>query len=65
MAETTPQPESTEPLQPFEETEEQKEKFNYLMENKEIIDLELSKGAKKARSIAQEVLQRVRQNIGY
>ena len=44
---------------------EQKEKFNYLMENKEIIDLELSKGAKKARSIAQEVLQRVRQNIGY
>ena len=24
---------------------EQKEKFNYLMENKEIIDLELSKGA--------------------
>ena len=30
MAETTPQPESTEPLQPFEETEEQKEKFEKL-----------------------------------
>ena len=44
---------------------EQREKFNYLMENKEIIDLELSKGAKKARVIAQEVLQRVRRNIGY
>ena len=28
---------------------EQREKFNHLMENKEIIDLELSKGAKKAR----------------
>ena len=26
-----------------------KERFNHLMENKEIIDLELSKGAKKAR----------------
>ena len=44
---------------------EEREKFNYLMENKDIIDLELSKGAKKARIIAQEVLQRVRQNIGY
>ena len=30
MAETTPQPESTEPLQPFEETEEQKKKFEKL-----------------------------------
>ena len=44
---------------------EERERFNHLMENKEIIDLELSKGAKKARVIAQEVLQRVRQNIGY
>ena len=42
-----------------------KGKFNHLMENKEIIDLELSKGAKKARVIAQEVLHRVRKNIGY
>ena len=30
MAETTPQPESTEPPQPFEETEEQKKKFDKL-----------------------------------
>lgn len=44
---------------------EERERFNHLMENKEIIDLELSKGAKKARVIAQEVLQRVRRNIGY
>ena len=44
---------------------EQRQKFNHLMENKDIIDLELSKGAKKARVIAQGVLRRVRQNIGY
>ena len=35
------------------------------MENKDIIDAELAKGAKKARVIASAVLQRVRQNIGY
>ena len=35
------------------------------MENKEIIDVELEKGAKKARVIASAVLQRVRTNIGY
>ena len=35
------------------------------MENKAIIDAELEKGAVKARVIAKEVLQRVRQNIGY
>ena len=39
--------------------------FNHLMENKEIIDLELKKGAVKAKVIAKEVLQRVRKNIGY
>ena len=43
----------------------EREKFNYLMENKNIIDAELAKGAKKARVIASAVLQRVRQNIGY
>ena len=31
----------------------------------EIIESELNKGAEKARTIAREVLQRVRQNIGY
>lgn len=40
-------------------------KYNYFMENKEILDLELSKGAKKARQIAIQVLSRVRSNIGY
>ena len=43
----------------------EREKFNYLMQNKKIIDEELEKGASKARLIAQEVLQRVRKNIGY
>tara|TARA_B100000700_G_scaffold316069_1_gene405004 strand:- start:1241 stop:2209 length:969 start_codon:yes stop_codon:yes gene_type:complete len=43
----------------------EREKFNYLMQNKKIIDEELEKGARKARLIAQEVLQRVRKNIGY
>ena len=35
------------------------------MENKNIIEDELQKGAKKARVIAREVLSRVRKNIGY
>ena len=48
-----------------EKFKEEREKFNHLMENKDIIDSELAKGAEKARKIAQEVLQRVRQNIGY
>ena len=43
----------------------ERKKFNHLMENKDIINKELAKGAEKARVIAQEVLQRVRQNIGY
>ena len=43
----------------------EREKFNHLIENREIIESELNKGAEKARAIAREVLQRVRQNIGY
>jgi len=43
----------------------EREQFNHLMENKEIIDTALEKGAVKARLIAKEVLQRVRKNIGY
>ena len=44
---------------------DEREKFNHLMENKDIIDKELQKGAEKARVIASEVLNRVRKNIGY
>ena len=43
----------------------EREKFNYLMANKEIIDLELKKGAEKARLIARNVISRVRTNVGY
>ena len=43
----------------------EREKFNYLMENKDILDKELLTGACKARVIAREVLSRVRKNIGY
>jgi tryptophanyl-tRNA synthetase len=44
---------------------DQRKKFNHLMDNTNIIEKELQKGAKKAEVIAKEVLQRVRQNIGY
>ena len=40
-------------------------KFNNLMKNKSLIDKELKKGAKKASLIANKVLLRVRENIGY
>jgi len=43
----------------------EREKFNHLMENKNIIDAELAKGAEKARVLANKVLNRVRENIGY
>ena len=44
---------------------EQRKKFNYLMSNTDIIELELKKGAKKASEIAIKVLARIRNNIGY
>ena len=44
---------------------EEREKFHYLMSNQDLIEKELIIGAKKARIIAQDVLMRVRKNIGY
>ena len=44
---------------------DERDKFNHLMENKNIIEDELQKGAEKAKTIAKEVLNRVRKNIGY
>ncbi len=44
---------------------EERRKFTYFMDNKEILDAELKKGAEKARAIARTVLDRVRKNIGY
>lgn len=44
---------------------EERTRFNELMNNKELIEEELQKGAKKARAIAQDVLKRVRTKVGY
>ncbi len=43
----------------------QRERYWELMSNKPLLDAELKKGAEKARSIAAEVLQRVRHKVGY
>ena len=43
----------------------QREKFNYFVNNPEEVNILLSKGAEKARKIANEVLLRVRKKIGY
>lgn len=40
-------------------------KYNYYMENRHEIDKALSIGADKAREVAQKVLHRIRQKIGY
>lgn len=42
-----------------------REKFNYLMENKHEIDAELKKGAEKARVVARSVLNKARKNLGF
>lgn len=43
---------------------EPREKFNHYMENKDLLEAELLKGANKAREIGQGVLNRVRKNMG-
>ena len=40
-------------------------KFDDFMANPEVLEAQLQKGAVKARGVAQEVLQRVRKNLGY
>jgi tryptophanyl-tRNA synthetase len=49
----------------LEKFAEPRARFQYLMENSEEIEKELQKGADRARTIAQGVLQRVRQKAGY
>jgi tryptophanyl-tRNA synthetase len=44
---------------------EERAKFQHLMSNKKEIDVALEIGAQKAREIAKNVLQRVRNNVGY
>jgi len=43
----------------------ERERFNHYMENKNEIDEALAIGAKKATAVANEVLARVRQKVGY
>ena len=49
----------------LERFSKERERFNYLMQNTNEIESELSKGAEKAKIIAQSVLKRVRQKTGY
>jgi tryptophanyl-tRNA synthetase len=43
----------------------QRERYNYLMQNRSEIDAALATGAEKAKKIAREVIQRVRSKSGY
>ena len=43
----------------------EREKYNYYMSNKAELEMELKKGADKARIIAREVLNKVRSKLGY
>ena len=49
----------------IEKFSDEREKFNYLMQNKSEIDKELRVGAEKAKIIAKQVLNRVRSKTGY
>ena len=44
---------------------DERNKYNYFIQNPEVVNLALSKGAEKARKVAKEVLLRVRKKIGY
>ena len=44
---------------------EARERYNYYMNNLEAIDVILSKGAEKAKNVANPVLKRVREKLGY
>ena len=49
----------------LERYSKERERFDYLMQNTDEIESELLKGAEKAKVIAQSVLKRVRQKVGY
>ena len=44
---------------------DERNKYNYFIQNPTVVNLALSKGAEKARKVAKEVLLRVRKKIGY
>ncbi len=45
--------------------EEERERFDYYMQNQKILDLKLKEGEEKARLIARKTLDRVRQKLGF
>jgi len=45
--------------------EKERETFNHYMENLDELDAKLAEGEAKAREVASNVLQRVREKIGY
>ncbi|MBD3636230.1 MAG: tryptophan--tRNA ligase [Crocinitomicaceae bacterium] len=49
----------------LENFKEEREKYQYYMENKNELDAVLEEGAAKAKAVADDVLQRVRQKLGY
>ncbi len=49
----------------LERFEQEREKYNYYMENTDELDKILLKGAEKARLVARETLKRVREKCGY
>ncbi len=49
----------------IEKYAQEREKYNHLMANKNLINDELKKGAEKARVVAQGVLKRTRKRLGY
>lgn len=49
----------------LEHFKEEREKFNYFIENKDEIDDVLGVGAEKARNVAHKTLYRVRRELGY
>jgi len=49
----------------LEKFKTQRERYNYYMNDKQAIDKALEIGARKARNIAAETLNRVRQKLGF
>ncbi|MGA1029372.1 MAG: tryptophan--tRNA ligase [Flavobacteriaceae bacterium] len=49
----------------LERFKKERESFDYYYQNPEEVEIALAKGAQKARTVAQEVLLRVRSKIGY
>ncbi|MBX2843546.1 MAG: tryptophan--tRNA ligase [Flammeovirgaceae bacterium] len=49
----------------IEKYEKERELYNYYMENTQVLEEKLQAGEEKARKVAKEVLQKVREKLGY